>query len=514
MRTPETPDVNIEAVQCRVTSGCQDICKQLGKLVVQSDQESACSVLSAVHSDGEIPLLNQETSVNLGGISDGFLDLGISVNTNEQTATDLTNELFEHVTINFDGPLDHNEQALEVGTRLAHYLHGSKSVIEAAGRSLTPAARTMQGSKQIEAAKNDTPPLSSVEAIIQGKEVTDDLINQIQTLDALARTMTDLKMITAAGIIVDEQVTEVLTSSARALSAGQHVLLRAEPGVAKSSITKLLSRMNDLAMGNEPTEPLLVAAESTTVVDNWLSQITDVKSGDTVRSKGPLAQAIEDGRLLIIEEINGLDPNQRQALNDILLLSPGDSVRMPEGEYITIKKGFNVVASENPLHDNQGQRRLGREKADSAAAGRFTSIELGYPHQDSSNTYERLVFARLYAKMGVNLFSGSEGINMLRSKAVDIASVAKGIAKAASVPSTEASSIVGGSGKPELSASVTPRDLDKLVKRSLTIASSPEAAAQLIEQEFCDSARSLYSNNSMSDEKMLKIIEAKLATLG
>lgn len=103
---------------------------------------------------------------------------------------------------------------------------------------------------------------------------------------------------------------------------------------------------------------------------------------------GPLVMAMQEGRPLIIDEIDGIPHSILMRINHALTRKPGDRITIQEsgGDEITVQKGFCVLAT-----GNVKSARYKREELDAAFLSRWWSEDVRYPPQ--SETYEILMAA-------------------------------------------------------------------------------------------------------------------------
>jgi MoxR-like ATPase len=103
---------------------------------------------------------------------------------------------------------------------------------------------------------------------------------------------------------------------------------------------------------------------------------------------GPLVVAMQEGRPLIIDEIDGIPHSILMRINHALTRKPGDKIMIQEsgGDEITVQKGFCVLAT-----GNVKSARYKREELDAAFLSRWWSEDVRYPPQ--GETYEILMAA-------------------------------------------------------------------------------------------------------------------------
>lgn len=101
---------------------------------------------------------------------------------------------------------------------------------------------------------------------------------------------------------------------------------------------------------------------------------------------GPLVRAMQEGKPLIIDEMDGIPHSIIMRLNHVLTRRPGDTLQIQEagGDAVVVKKGFCVIAT-----GNIRSARYKREELDAAFLSRWWSYDIRYPSQ--KETYEILI---------------------------------------------------------------------------------------------------------------------------
>jgi len=105
---------------------------------------------------------------------------------------------------------------------------------------------------------------------------------------------------------------------------------------------------------------------------------------------GPLVRALQQGKPLLIDEMDGIPHSIIIRLNHVLTRRPGDIIRIEEnsGDEITVQKGFCVLAT-----GNIKSVRYKREELDAAFLSRWWSHDVQYIPQNE--TFEILVASLL-----------------------------------------------------------------------------------------------------------------------
>jgi len=103
---------------------------------------------------------------------------------------------------------------------------------------------------------------------------------------------------------------------------------------------------------------------------------------------GPVYEAMEQGRILIIDEINQITHEILGGLNHILTRRKGEVVRAQQnsGKEITVAKGFGVIATGNL--DVGFDQYVQRQTMDAAFVSRFHPVEHDYLPQATAGTPE------------------------------------------------------------------------------------------------------------------------------
>ncbi|MDO9231314.1 MAG: AAA family ATPase [bacterium] len=116
----------------------------------------------------------------------------------------------------------------------------------------------------------------------------------------------------------------------------------------------------------------------------------DEKTGSTVSDffMGPIYQAMEEGRIIIIDEVNAIPHEVLISLNHILTRKVGDKINIQQdsGREIEIKEGFGIMMTGNL---NQGQEKyVDRQDMDPAFLSRLHKIEYDYLPQETEGSLE------------------------------------------------------------------------------------------------------------------------------
>lgn len=127
--------------------------------------------------------------------------------------------------------------------------------------------------------------------------------------------------------------------------------------------------------------------------DRILQAYLSSKRGGTISDfyLGPVYQAMEQGRPIIIDEVNAIPHEVLISLNHILTRRPGDTINIQQdsGRMITVKEGFTVIMTGN-LNVGAGetvQKYVNREKLDPAFISRLKLMEHDYLPQATGTNF-------------------------------------------------------------------------------------------------------------------------------
>jgi hypothetical protein len=222
------------------------------------------------------------------------------------------------------------------------------------------------------------------------------------------------------GLVLTESMTRIMDEALPSITKGNPALFVGETGGAKTALAKYLSRVG---VGREPE----IVSGYADVNGYQLMGKTGLSSenGVTVSEfvEGPVVRAMEEGRPLILDEINAMPPEFLKRLNEILQLRPGDTMTIQEdsGRQITVAHGFCILATANEKsHRYQGVHDLSTE-----FRNRFTAntYRVAYPDaevvagQDPVDNY-KIAYAASVDKTGsILLAEGAEKLEDLAKAA-------------------------------------------------------------------------------------------------
>ncbi|PIP27832.1 MAG: hypothetical protein COX29_04355 [Candidatus Moranbacteria bacterium CG23_combo_of_CG06-09_8_20_14_all_35_22] len=122
------------------------------------------------------------------------------------------------------------------------------------------------------------------------------------------------------------------------------------------------------------------------ILQIYLTQFKDGTISDFFM--GPVYQAMEEGRIIIIDEVNAISHEVLISLNHILTRKVGDKINIQQdsGREIEIKEGFGIMMTGNL---NQGQEKyVDRQDMDPAFLSRLHKIEYDYLPQITEGSLE------------------------------------------------------------------------------------------------------------------------------
>ncbi len=104
---------------------------------------------------------------------------------------------------------------------------------------------------------------------------------------------------------------------------------------------------------------------------------------------GPVFKAMEQGRPVILDEVNAIPHEILISLNHLLTRKPGDkvSIQQDSGKEITVRDGFGFILTGN-INDGTNELYIGREDMDPAFLSRLYKMEHQYLPQATEGTID------------------------------------------------------------------------------------------------------------------------------
>lgn len=186
-------------------------------------------------------------------------------------------------------------------------------------------------------------------------------------------------------------------------------------------------------------------------------------SGSMSFVHGPLAQAVRDGHLLILNEIDLMDPSELAGLNDII---EGQPLVIPQngGEVIKPHPKFRLISTGNSAgQGDQSGLYQGVMQQNLAFLDRFRLMEVGYPE----SSVEKSILQSSLTRMGISYDSVMEN---LTEKMIQVANEIRRL-------------FVGGTdGAGELSVTMSTRTLVRWTNLMITYKRAPNALAYSLDR--------------------------------
>lgn len=185
------------------------------------------------------------------------------------------------------------------------------------------------------------------------------------------------------GLLYTQEMQEVVDGFVPQLLAGKPVLLVGETGGAKTAAAEEMARQVNKQLGRkDPNEYEFVSGYGQMNSYQLMGKDT-IKEGSVEFTYGAITRALRDGKPLIIDEGNAMDPDILKRLNKVLQLKPGDTFQIQEdgGEKILVQKGFCVIMTAN----EKSTRYKGVNEMSSDFKNRFGAnvARISYPDIDT-----------------------------------------------------------------------------------------------------------------------------------
>lgn len=209
------------------------------------------------------------------------------------------------------------------------------------GRKLTPAEIKAIERMSAEIAKNG--PLDQTwQQLLDSEEKSSEMANLLAKAE-----FADGKRQMEQGLLMTRQMKEIIHEALPAASRGEPLLFVGETGGAKTALAEYFSR----AYFDEP-ELVSGYADANSYQMMGKQELRAEGSEGATESvfvPGPVLRAMEEGRPLIMDEMNAMDPGLLKRFNKILQLRPGHrfTVQEDSGREVIVKPGFFVIGTMN-----------------------------------------------------------------------------------------------------------------------------------------------------------------------
>ena len=149
-----------------------------------------------------------------------------------------------------------------------------------------------------------------------------------------------------SGLLMTEQMQTIIDETLPAMMRGEPTLFIGETGGAKTALAEYMARRY---CGVEPE--FISAYGDVNSYQLMGKQELREENGASVSEfvPGPIIRAMEQGKPLILDEINAMPPELLKRLNKIMQLRPGDKFTVQEdsGRIVEVHPGFCIIATAN-----------------------------------------------------------------------------------------------------------------------------------------------------------------------
>ncbi len=149
-----------------------------------------------------------------------------------------------------------------------------------------------------------------------------------------------------SGLLMTEQMQTIIDETLPAMMRGEPTLFVGETGGAKTAMAEY---MVQTYFGVEPE--FVSAYGDVNSYQLMGKQELREENGASVSEfvPGPIIRAMEQGKPLILDEINAMPPELLKRLNKIMQLRPGDrfTVQEDSGRVVEVQSGFCIIATAN-----------------------------------------------------------------------------------------------------------------------------------------------------------------------
>lgn len=184
-----------------------------------------------------------------------------------------------------------------------------------------------------------------------------------------------------SGLLMTEQMQTIIDETLPATMRGEPTLFIGETGGAKTALAEYMARRY---CGVEPE--FISAYGDVNSYQLMGKQELREKNGASISEfvPGPIIRAMEQGKPLILDEINAMPPELLKRLNKIMQLRPGDKFTVQEdsGRIVEVHPGFCIIATAN----EKSKRYKGVDDLSVEFQNRFGANinRVRYPDQDKS----------------------------------------------------------------------------------------------------------------------------------
>ena len=222
----------------------------------------------------------------------------------------------------------------------------------------------------------------------------------LQEVDRLARLKDRHQL--EGGLLMTDQMKRVIKEALPSLMAGKPALFVGETGGAKTALAEYISHQY---FGVEP-EFISAYGDVNSYQLMGKQELREQNSASVSEfMPGPIVRAMEQGRPLILDEINAMPPEILKRLNKVMQLRPGDTFTIQEdsGRQVVVQSGFCVMATAN----EKSKRYKGVDDLSVEFQNRFGANIYRVRYPDHDNSYidvpienERLAFAAVATERG------------------------------------------------------------------------------------------------------------------
>lgn len=149
-----------------------------------------------------------------------------------------------------------------------------------------------------------------------------------------------------SGLLMTKQMQTIIDEALPAMMRGEPTLFIGETGGAKTALAEYMARRY---CGVEPE--FISAYGDVNSYQLIGKQELREKNGASISEfvPGPIIRAMEQGKPLILDEINAMPPELLKRLNKIMQLRPGDKFTVQEdsGRIVEVHPGFCIIATAN-----------------------------------------------------------------------------------------------------------------------------------------------------------------------